>query len=90
MFCGMLSDKKERIERYYNAGDLAGYGVEVHSLKSTSLSIGGQKVSELAKELEMASKAGDASFVKEHHDEMMKVYEATVAEGYDILAGKKD
>ena len=88
MFCDMLPDKKERIMKYYEAEDWSGYAIELHSLKSTSLSIGGQVISSLAEKLEKAGKANDAGFIKENHALAMELYEATVKEGYKILSGK--
>ena len=69
------------------------YTVTVHGLKSTSLNIGGEKVSKAAKELEEAGKKLRASeqvedskeFIKEHHDAAMTLYQATVEEARIIL-----
>ena len=85
MFCKLRDSKLEKILKCYQEEDWNGYGIELHALKSTSLSIGGKRLSELALELEKAGKSGDAAFVRAHHEEMLKVYEATAQEGLKIL-----
>ena len=69
----------------YEEENWEGYGIELHSLKSTSLSIGGKQISELAFELEKAGKAGDEAFIRAHHEEAMELYEKTAQEGLVIL-----
>jgi len=85
MFRKLKDSKLEKILKCYHEEDWNGYGIELHALKSTSLSIGGKRLSELSLELEKAGKAGDAAFVRAHHEEMLKVYEATAQEGLKIL-----
>ena len=85
MFCKLRDSKLEKILKCYQEEDWNGYGIELHALKSTSLSIGGKRLSELALELEKAGKSGDAEFILAHHEEVLKLYEATVQEGMKIL-----
>jgi len=85
MFCNLYEKKKAQILACYDDENWEGYGIELHSLKSTSLSIGGKKISELAFELEKAGKSGDATFIREHHEEAMELYEKTVQEGLELL-----
>lgn len=47
-----IEEKADIIEKAVDAGDLETYMIEVHSLKSTSKSIGALELSELAKDLE--------------------------------------
>lgn len=54
--------------------DWENYHIQVHALKSTSKSIGATDLSEQARELEMAAKAGDAAYLKEHHAGCMEAY----------------
>jgi len=89
MFCNLHEQKKALIEKCYAEEDWNGYGIELHSLKSTSLSIGGKKISELAFELEKAGKSGDGEYIRLHHEEAMTLYEATVQEGLRILGQSK-
>lgn len=85
MFCSLQEEKREKILKCYQEADWNGYGIELHALKSTSLSIGGKQLSELSFGLEKAGKSGDAEFIQAHHEEMLKLYEATVQEGLHIL-----
>lgn len=85
MFCKLRDSKLEKILKCYQEEDWNGYGIELHALKSTSLSIGGKRLSELALELEKAGKSGDAEFIIAHHGEVLKLYEATAQEGLKIL-----
>ena len=54
--------------------DLPNYVIEVHGLKSASRSIGAFGLSELAKELEAAGKAGDIDTLKKKNGELVKLY----------------
>ena len=51
-----IEEKADVIERAVASGDLDTYTIEVHSLKSTSKSIGAMELSELAKDLEINGK----------------------------------
>ena len=48
----------------------------MHGLKSAMFSIGANKVSEMAKQLELAGKEDRISYIEEHHQELMNEYEA--------------
>lgn len=65
----------DALKELYEKQDWENYQIQVHALKSTSRSIGAVEVSEQAKQLEQAAKERDISYIKEHHDEMMKKYE---------------
>ena len=54
MYCDGKEKKKIQIEECYTKEDWDTYTTLIHALKSTSLSIGGKKVSELAEKLEKA------------------------------------
>jgi CheY-like chemotaxis protein len=90
MYCGgMMEFYIEILQTYYTTGcekitlmkeafekkDWENYRVLVHALKSTSLSIGAEQLSEWAKALEMAAKEGNADYIEEHHGETMQLYE---------------
>ena len=85
MFCNLYEQKRAKIVKCYEEENWEGYGIELHSLKSTSLSIGGKQVSELAFELEKAGKSGNAAFIREHHEEVLQLYERTVQDGLGVL-----
>lgn len=67
-------DRREELNKCYQAGDLANYRVNAHAIKSTSLTIGATELSARAKALEYAAADGDMDFVKEHNDEMVSMY----------------
>lgn len=50
------------------------YTVKIHSLKSTSLTIGAKRLSEKAKLLELAGTERDKDFIKSHHEKMIQDY----------------
>ena len=67
--------KLRQIEELFEQKDLKNYVIEVHALKSTSLSVGAVKLSELAKELEAEGKTGslDDSATKKN-ETLLKLY----------------
>ena len=93
LYCDGYEERVATLTEALDKEDWEIYTVSVHSLKSTSLNIGGEKVSKAAKELEEAGKKLRASeqvedskkFILEHHDAAMKLYEATVEEARTIL-----
>lgn len=68
------SDKSAELVEFFEKGDFENYRIAVHALKSTSLTIGALKVSEVAKALEMACKDGDLDYVKENHQRFIEDY----------------
>ncbi len=73
-------DKRDVLAEEYAKESWKDYEIYVHSLKSTSLNIGAEQLSEYAKALEFAAKDGDYTYIKEHHDEVMSEYEKLLAE----------
>ena len=59
----------------YEQEDWDNYRIQVHALKSTSLSIGATTMSEQAKALEMAAKENRLEYIHEHHADVMKGYQ---------------
>ena len=92
LFCSLKDENQGKIQQAFERGDWKNYTIFVHALKSTSLSIGGEKCSALARELEMAGKTlqNDSSsesdkhaaekYIKSHHAEVMKLYDELVEE----------
>ncbi|MCR5595443.1 MAG: Hpt domain-containing protein [Lachnospiraceae bacterium] len=68
------ADKSTRLESYYEGNVYREYQVLVHSIKSTSRTIGATALSEEAKRLEDAAAEENASYIKEHHEPFMKEY----------------
>ena len=98
MFCMLKNEKMKGINDAFDNANWNDYTTNVHGLKSTSLSIGGRQLSEAAKALEMAGKqiiAKDAApedaeaalqFIREHHQEMMALYDVMVQKAEEKLA----
>ncbi len=66
------SEKCSELVSYLEKGDLKNYEILVHSLKSSSKTVGADDVSAQAKALEEASKNGDTDFVNAHHGQFIK------------------
>lgn len=77
--------QEEDIQKYYDAEDWTNYATLMHSVKSTSKTIGANEVSEMAKEMELAAKAGDIALVKEHHRRTMDAYLELLTKLRDIV-----
>lgn len=83
----MYSDNSRLIElkKQYDEKDWENYRIQVHALKSTSLSIGAVKLSEQAKEMEEAAKNGCVEELSEQQEKMMKEYEKLLGRLKEVL-----
>ena len=87
MFCDSKAEKQAALQKYLDEADWKNYTIQIHALKSTSLSIGGEQMSALAKQLELAGKriTADTSdeleksqqidFIKTNHPKAMTLYD---------------
>ncbi len=73
-------DKREKLSKEYAAESWKNYQIYIHALKSTSLYIGAEELSEKAKALEGAAKDGDYAYIHGHHDEVMGEYKELLGE----------
>ena len=92
IFCELKDENKEKLQAAFDSGDWKNYTIYVHALKSTSLQIGGEKISELARQLEKSgkiltdSKTAESDklnaekYIKSHHAEVMELYDKLVDE----------
>jgi HPt (histidine-containing phosphotransfer) domain-containing protein len=62
------------LENAVAKGDIESYRIAIHSLKSTSLTIGAVQLSEMAKALEIACKENNVEYVREQHEKCMDAY----------------
>ena len=97
MFCKLKDDKQTKMNKALESEDWNNYTTLVHALKSTSLSIGGEKCSNLAKELETAGKILSSAtsseldkheaenYIKAHHAEAMELYDKLVDDSRNYL-----
>ena len=74
VYASSITQKEEDIERSLEQGDIEAFTVMVHSLKSTSLAVGAQDISELALNLEKAGKDSDMNMIIEYLPELLKRY----------------
>ncbi len=75
MFGSQYEEKKAEIVSFYESSNWADYAIKVHALKSTSLTIGAQQLSDCAKMLEQAGKKGDVEYIQNNHGELLDLYE---------------
>ncbi|MDD6038614.1 MAG: ATP-binding protein [bacterium] len=68
------NDKEEVLIQYFDSMDIENYRIVIHALKSTSLTIGAEELSEQAKALEMAAKSDDIDFIKANHAKTLAAY----------------
>ncbi len=68
------NSKLDALIKYFDDEDWNNYHILIHSLKSTSLSIGATSLSEQAKALEFAAKDNNISYIKENHIKCIEEY----------------
>ena len=97
IFCKAKDEKKRDIEKAFETENWSDYTALVHSVKSTSMTIGCVQLSNEAKALELAGntyfseyvpdnkKAESLEYIKQHHAEVMILYDEVVDEGLQIL-----
>ena len=78
LYAEKSGEKIEQIRELFEQRDLKNYVIEMHALKSTSLSIGAVSLSELARELEAAGKAGSWDTADRRNGEILKLYQEVV------------
>ncbi len=83
-------EKYRQIEELCKTQNWKDYIIEVHALKSTSLSVGATKLSELAKKLELAGKAGDYDIIEKQNAELLELYKNVLEEGLTLLPEEKE
>ena len=73
------SKKTDDLNRYLNDENWQDYSIRVHAVKSTSKMIGAMELSEMAKQLEDASKKADADKVRALHPAFIERYGALLS-----------
>ena len=76
IFIGTTEVKADEIDSLYTAGDIDGYTIRVHALKSSARIIGALELSELARALEAAGKDHNTEFIKEKTQDLLAEYRA--------------
>ncbi len=77
-YVSTFPDKKEILDNSLAEGDLELYGVNVHSLKSTSAVIGAESVRTIAAKLEKAAMSGENKDLTPDHEDLMRLYESVM------------
>lgn len=80
------NDRSADLESSFAKGDFDNYRINMHSLKSTSLTIGAVALSETAKTIEMACKEGNVDFVRSQHEKCMADYKTVLEKLSNYLA----
>ena len=75
MFHDQRVEKTAELNALYESANWEDYGIKAHALKSTALTIGAEELSGKAKELELAGKRADETFIRENHPVLMQMYE---------------
>lgn len=70
---------KEELENFYKEQNWEKYIIKIHALKSSSFSVGAENLSEQAKEMELAGKAGQYDVIFNQHKTVMELYEQVIA-----------
>lgn len=89
MYVAKSEQKCRYIQELFDQKSWKNYVIEVHALKSTSLTIGSKTLSELAKELELAGKVGDYKTIEDKNADLIRMYEEVASLGAEHLAKQK-
>ena len=74
VFFESIGNTRENIKNSYETENWKDYTSYVHSLKSTSRTIGGISLSKLAEKLEKAGNENDIDTIRTYHDELLNKY----------------
>ena len=72
-------EKAEEIKKHYDAGDWKNYKIQVHALKSSSRTLGMDKLSDMALGQENAAKESDEAAIRSGIEPLLEEYENTVS-----------
>ncbi len=81
------SDEKiMELDKHYDDKNWKGFEIVVHSIKSSSLSVGAQKLSDLAKAMEFAAKEENAAFIEDNYFNLLTMFQEALTELRAYLA----
>lgn len=79
LFVNDSSLKQKQVKEYLTANDWEDYSVVVHALKSNAQGLGAEQLAFLAKEHELASKDGNASYITENTSALFSEWQRIIA-----------
>ena len=91
IYCDFAEDKIEKLTNTYECKQWQDYVTYVHSVKSTSLNIGGEKLSKLAADIEeqgvkyLDGEESRLEYLISSHKELMELYQATYEEALELI-----
>ncbi len=81
------ADYSKKIQKFYEEEDWHNYQILVHSLKSSSKSIGAETLSAKALALESAAKILDLDFIHANHEDLMNTYRELLSQIRKLFNG---
>jgi CheY-like chemotaxis protein len=78
-------DRLRELKYFFEERNWPDYNIRVHALKSTSKMIGAERLSELARAAEEASRDADTEYLFSHQKELIRTYERTVQLIHDAV-----
>lgn len=81
--------KMEQIQHLLKTKSYKDYIIEVHALKSSSLSIGAAPLSELAKKLEFAGKSDNFDFIQQKTPQLLEMYDEVIQAAQTYLGSSR-
>lgn len=73
-YASEAKDRADKLCASFSSRDWKNYGIQAHSIKSTSLMIGAKNISELARTMEMAAKEGMEETILSGHERFAAEY----------------
>lgn len=86
IFAESREEEQGKMARAIQDMNWKAYATSVHALKSTSLSIGANHLSNQAKELETAAKAEEKQYIVDNHEAVMNLYDKVAEEAQRLAA----
>nr|MBQ8253676.1 response regulator [Lachnospiraceae bacterium] len=80
-----LPEKMERLRKSGTMGNMKEYSIDVHSLKSTSASIGAQQLADMAREHEKQSRNDNSLYVRQHMNRLCAECKKMIKAGEKFL-----
>ncbi len=75
-YCEEWKSSEVQVNDLFEKKDWKNYTIAVHGLKSSLFSIGVNKISEMAKQLEFAGKENRIEYIEANHSKLIEAYEA--------------